>query len=76
MATHLNQSNYLANQQQVSGFAVPSPASESCPKLLGQNHFAELLLLFLIQMSFAGPDIKQYTSPRSVFLLYMCTLNH
>ncbi len=41
IATHLDQSNKLANQQQVLGFAMPLPASEFCPKMLGQNHFAE-----------------------------------
>jgi hypothetical protein len=37
IATHLDQSNYLANQQQVLGFAV----SFTSLSILGQNDFAE-----------------------------------
>jgi hypothetical protein len=38
----VDQSNHLANQQQVLGFAMPFlPASASCAKMLGENHFAK-----------------------------------
>jgi hypothetical protein len=39
IATHLGQSNHLANQQQVFSFAVPFASLKSCAKMLGQNHF-------------------------------------
>jgi hypothetical protein len=44
IATHLDQSNYLGNQQQLGlrpccPFDVPQPSMQ---KMLGQNHFAEL----------------------------------
>jgi hypothetical protein len=38
-ATHLNQSNYLANQEQVLGLAAPF--TSLCSKMLGRNHFAD-----------------------------------
>jgi hypothetical protein len=47
IATHLDQSNHLANQQQVLGFALPF-ASLNIPcknaghaKIVGQSYFAE-----------------------------------
>jgi len=39
IATHLNQSNYLANQQQVSGFAVPFTSLGILSKTAGPKPF-------------------------------------
>jgi hypothetical protein len=39
--TRLDQSNTLANQQQVLGCAVPFTSLSKLCKMLGQNHFAE-----------------------------------
>jgi hypothetical protein len=39
IATHLDQSNHLANQQQVFRFAVPFASLKSCAKMRCQNHF-------------------------------------
>jgi hypothetical protein len=39
IATHMDQSNHLANQRQVFIFAVPFASLKSCAKMLGQNHF-------------------------------------
>jgi len=39
IATHLDQLNHLANQQQVLSFAMPFASLKSCAKMLGQNHF-------------------------------------
>jgi hypothetical protein len=41
IATHLDHSNYLANQQRVLGFAVPFTSLSKLCKMLGQNHFVE-----------------------------------
>jgi hypothetical protein len=41
VATYLDQSNYLTNQEQVFGFALPSAASMNCAKMLGKNRFDE-----------------------------------
>jgi hypothetical protein len=41
IATYLDQSNYVTNQEQVLGFAVPSATSFNCAKMLGKNRFAE-----------------------------------
>jgi hypothetical protein len=47
IATHLHQSNHLANQQQVLGFAMPFASlnilckNTGHAKLVGQNYFAE-----------------------------------
>jgi hypothetical protein len=43
IATHLDQSNYLANQLQALGFAVSITSLSIRCKILGQNHFAILL---------------------------------
>jgi hypothetical protein len=43
IATHLEQSNYLANQMQALGFAVSITSLSIRCKILGQNHFAILL---------------------------------
>jgi hypothetical protein len=41
IATHLDQSNYLTNQQQVLVLAVPFTSLSKLCKMLGQNRFAE-----------------------------------
>jgi hypothetical protein len=41
IATYLDQSNYVTNQEQVLGFAVQSSASSNCAKMLGKNRFPE-----------------------------------
>jgi hypothetical protein len=41
IATHLDQSNYLANQQhRCEALLCHLPASAKCTEMLGQNHFA------------------------------------
>jgi hypothetical protein len=39
MATHLDQSNYLANQQQVLGFAVPFTSLSKLCQIAGLKPF-------------------------------------
>jgi len=39
MATHLDQSNYLANQQQVLGFAVPFTSLSKLCQIAGPKPF-------------------------------------
>ncbi len=61
-ATHLDQSNYLANQQQVSGFVLPfyQPLRlvEKCwAKTIVQSQTG-MFWLFFIQFSLAWPRIK------------------
>ncbi len=41
IATHLDQSNYLANQQQVLGFAMPFTTRSTEYKIAGPKPFAE-----------------------------------
>ncbi len=41
IATHLDQSNHLTNQQQVLGVAVPFASLSILCKNVGTNHFAE-----------------------------------
>jgi hypothetical protein len=41
IATHLDQSNYLANQQQVLGFAMPFTTLSTVCKIDGPKSFAE-----------------------------------
>ncbi len=54
IATHLDKSNYLANQQHVLGFAVPLPALAN-NALLSR---AGMCWLFFIQFEFAGPHTE------------------
>jgi hypothetical protein len=42
IATHLDQANYLANQQQLLDFAAPfTSLSKQCKNAGPKNHFAE-----------------------------------
>ncbi len=63
IATHLDQSNYLANQQHLLGFVLPLPPLAS-NALLSR---AGMFWLFFIQFEFAGPDMEHLLS--SFYLL-------
>ncbi len=66
IATHLDQSNFLANQQQVIGFAVPVTS----PSILCKNARPKTILmsqtsmfwLFFIQFSLAGSNTEHHWS--------------
>ncbi len=66
IATHLNQSNYPAKQQQVLGFAVPFTSPNIMWKNVGPQPFRwakpACFCLFFIQFSSAGPHTEHWWS--------------
>jgi hypothetical protein len=61
IGTHLDQSNYLGNQQPVLSFAVPFCQPQHTEKLLGHDHFAEPnqhVLIFLSKFNSHGHILR------------------